>query len=688
MAASGGGRRDPLAPSGSPCAFSPRGQHYFSLAGPDGHLRVWETASSRLHQDFVPSAHLSATCTCLAWAPPRSLAKEGPQRKKRKSEAVGTGDQVDLLAIGTAVGSILLYNTLKGELQSKLVSGGHDNKVNCIQWHQDNDCLYSCSDDKHIVEWNTQTCRVKCKWKGDISSVSALCISPDGKMLLSAGRTIKLWDLETKEVYRHFTGHATAVSSLMFTTLRPPKESQPFDGITGLYFLSGAVHDRLLNVWQVRSENKEKNAVMSFTVTDEPVYIDLTLSENKEEPVKLAVVCRDGQVHLFEHILNGYCKKPLTSNCTIQIATSGKDKESTPSPIPILAAAFCSDKQSLLLVYGSLLQPAIERVSLHSKEPHMCLIRDINCWTPKIGVAVTKVKTPVMNSEAKVLGPGIPGHHAAMKATLETEKTESKKRLKENEQISIEERLGAMDIDTMKEKRKGDLKADSYPVLLVQGLESNDCYMLNKVLQTRKDTLIRNTVLRIPVYAVIPLLNELTKRLQGHPNSAVLMVPWLKSVLTIHASYLSTLPDLVPQLGMLYQLMESRVKTLRKLSRLHGKLILLITQVAASEKTQGVPPPEQTAKLVYEEESSEEESDDELMADKNSDENWEEDEEEKESEKDEVEDDDDEDDDDDDDDDEQEIDQDTENGEEKEMALEKEINGDSDLDPENESEEE
>lgn len=40
------------------------------------------------------------------------------------------------------------------------------------------------------------------KWKGDNSSVTCLCISPDGKMLLSAGRTIKLWDLETKEVYR------------------------------------------------------------------------------------------------------------------------------------------------------------------------------------------------------------------------------------------------------------------------------------------------------------------------------------------------------------------------------------------------------------------------------------------------------------------------------------------------------
>ena len=57
-----------------------------------------------------------------------------------------------------------------------------------------------------------------------------------------------------------------------------------------------------------------------------------------------------------------YCKKPLTSNCTIQIATPGKGKKSTPKPIPILAAGFCSDKMSLLLVYGNWFQPTIERV--------------------------------------------------------------------------------------------------------------------------------------------------------------------------------------------------------------------------------------------------------------------------------------------------------------------------------------
>nr|XP_056708914.1 WD repeat-containing protein 43 [Euleptes europaea] len=665
--------------AGPPCAFSPHERRFLALSGPDGRLRVWETPSSRLQHEYVPSAHLSAACTCLAWAPPGAggggggggrlaPSKEGPQRKKRKSEVIEAGEQLDLLAIGTAVGSVLLYSTIKGELQSKL--NGHDNKINCVRWHQDNGCLYSCSDDKNIVEWNTQTCKVKCKWKGDNSSVSSLCISPDGKMLLSAGRSIKLWDLETKEVYRHFTGHATPVSTLMFITVRPPNENQPFDGITGLYFLSGAVHDRLLSVWQVRSDRKEKNAVMSFTVTDEPIHVDLTISESKEEPVKLAVVCRDGQLHLFEQVLNGYCKKPLTSSRAIQIATPGEGTDSTPKPVPILAAAFGSDKQSLLLVYGNSLQPIIERVTLSTPETYTCLVRDVQkTLALKTEMAVTKVKTPIVNSEAKMLIPGIPGHSASVRSSSCREKIENKRKPGGKEE-SIEDRLGAMDIDVMKIKSpSGGLpQTDNFAVLLVQGLESSDPEILNKVLQVKKEALIKKTVARIPVHAVIPLLHELTKRLQGHPYSASQMVRWLKSVLTTHASYLSTLPDLVPQLGMLYQLMESRVKTLQKLSRLHGKLYLLITQVAALEQAQDKTDVNQTAKLVYEEESSEEGSDDEMAAEKDSDENWDEDDEgEDGEEKDEGE---------------------GDSDNEQEMAVEKEINGESDLDPENESEEE
>ncbi|GCB62573.1 hypothetical protein scyTo_0009543 [Scyliorhinus torazame] len=624
MAAVGGG-----AESCGGCAFSPGPGPCLAAAGADGRIRVWNTQSGGLRHEYVPSSHLSATCSCLSWAPPRRLRQEVPQKKKRRSEDVNGDEELDLLAIGTAVGSILLYSIIKGELQSKL-GGGHDSKVNCVRWHQENDCLYSCSDDKHIVEWSVPTGKVKCKWKAEKGSVSCLCLSPDGKMLLSAGRGIKLWDLETKEVYRKFTGHATTISSLTFATIRPPSDSQPFDGTTGLYFLSGAVHDRLLNVWQVRSDGKDKNAVLSFTLTDEPIYVDLTTSGDREDPVKLAVVCRDGQMHLFEHILNGYCKKPLSPTCTVQIATSGRVTDAR--PVPILAATFCFDRQSILIAYSNVLHPIIERVTLNTTESHICLVRDAQMTVAlTTETAVTKVKTPIVTSGVKVLMPGVPGHNTSMKPTLMESRTNEAKRRKGTEhERSIEERLCTMDIDVMKMKSKSGLpQTDSFAVLLVQGLESSDSSIINKVLQTKKDSLIKTTIARLPVPAVVPLLQEITKRLQGHPYSAALMVKWLKAVLTLHASYLSTLPNLVPQLGVLYQLMESRVKTLQKLSRLHGKLFLLVAQVAASEKAQDVSSVDQTAKLVYEEESSSEEnSEDDLMADQESDENWEEDEEE------------------------------------------------------------
>ena len=34
--------------------------------------------------------------------------------------------------------------------------GGHDNRVNDVCWSEDDSTLYSCSNDKHITEWDTE----------------------------------------------------------------------------------------------------------------------------------------------------------------------------------------------------------------------------------------------------------------------------------------------------------------------------------------------------------------------------------------------------------------------------------------------------------------------------------------------------------------------------------------------------
>lgn len=73
---------------------------------------------------FLPSAFTLrlASQTDLFHGFSLLVFQDGPQRKKRKSEVGEVDKQLDILAIGTAVGSILLYSTVKGELQSKLVS--------------------------------------------------------------------------------------------------------------------------------------------------------------------------------------------------------------------------------------------------------------------------------------------------------------------------------------------------------------------------------------------------------------------------------------------------------------------------------------------------------------------------------------------------------------------------------------
>uniref|UniRef100_A0A3B4ZAU7 WD repeat domain 43 n=1 Tax=Stegastes partitus TaxID=144197 RepID=A0A3B4ZAU7_9TELE len=592
MAADGGSSSMQL-----PCVFSPKSRQYLSLCAQDGRLRIWNTDSKTLHQEYVPSAHLSATCTCIAWGPCRTV-KEGPQRKKRKSEAVQVEEKADLLAMGTAAGSVLIYSTVKGALHCTL-DGGHSGGVNCVQWHPEDTLLYSGSDDTNIVEWDLQTGKTRSKWKADRAAVTSLCVSPDGKLLLSAGQIIKMWDLDTKEIYRKFTGHSTAVTTLCFATTRPPDSN-------GLYFLSGAAHDRLLSVWQVREDGKDKNSVVSFTLTDEPQHIDLITSNSKEEAVRLAVVCKDGQLHLFEHFLNGPCKKPLSPSCTVQMS----DTKESPMPIPLLAAALGADTRTVVLAYGNHLQPVMERVEINTTERHVCLTRDVQTsLSLSMETTVSKVKTPIVKANCRVLVPGLPGHQAPVKGT--SQGSEKRKKDSDTKEMSIAERLGEIDLSTVSIEKgaprgTASLQTDNFAVLLVQGLESNDASILNKIFQTRKEMIVKKTVARLPLPAVLPLVEELTKRLQGHPFTAILMVRWLKAVLMQHTSYLASLPDLVTKLGVLYHMIESRVKMFHKLSKLHGKLYLLTTQVATGDSSNAVSDVDHTAQLVYEEESSDE----------------------------------------------------------------------------------
>ena len=48
------------------CAFADNGQYLANISS-DGRLKIWESGSAK--QEYTPASHLSATCTCLVWAP-------------------------------------------------------------------------------------------------------------------------------------------------------------------------------------------------------------------------------------------------------------------------------------------------------------------------------------------------------------------------------------------------------------------------------------------------------------------------------------------------------------------------------------------------------------------------------------------------------------------------------------------
>lgn len=78
MAADGGCAAAPSSSAPTlPCSFSPNSRHYLAVCAQDGRLRVWNADSRALHREYVPSAHLSATCTCIAWGPCRATKVRG-----------------------------------------------------------------------------------------------------------------------------------------------------------------------------------------------------------------------------------------------------------------------------------------------------------------------------------------------------------------------------------------------------------------------------------------------------------------------------------------------------------------------------------------------------------------------------------------------------------------------------------
>ncbi|KAI9479514.1 WD40-repeat-containing domain protein [Zychaea mexicana] len=576
-------------------------------------LRIFNTRSGTVSNDF--SSENKESFTSLSWGnvvDTGDLAKAGDSKVNKRRKSHNTTKAV---ALGTNTGTIVIYSLAHGSIVKRLTSA-HTTPVTDFVLNKAGTKGYSVAEDNYIVEWDIVQEKETAKWKANEKSVRRLALSHDETKLAVAGHTISLWNLHDQKVFKKFTGHASAVKELRFSSQ---------DDI----LVSIGDDDRYVNVWDAQSTNDNTNNLTALTLENNVIQIDFSETESS-----VLAVSEDGSVGVWQNasspamasgpknrrkMARATTKQP---DSTITVVSSTSEEET----IPVISANFVTDNDSkaVMIARGSSIKPSFEVVQYVNEESgavmdNIVLTRQavVNNLVSNGSMAANNLKTTqkAYNEAAvKVIG----NTDFAMRNP--TAKSSSDGQV--SAEPSLEQRLNEMgvneeksEIETKKRTNKPSTpSAGSLQQVLLQALHSGDKALLEACLAQEKPEIIQTTIQRLPTAYVIPLMLQLIAKFQTSPGRGTGLLVWIKAVLLTHTTYLMTVPDLVAQLSTFYQALDSRLAVFPKLLALRGRLDLIQNQINNRSRYSQNEDGENGAVGLYVEEDSDEEAEQEEAA--------------------------------------------------------------------------
>ncbi|XP_045117827.1 WD repeat-containing protein 43-like isoform X2 [Portunus trituberculatus] len=577
--------------------FSPSGEK-LSQVGPDGMVRVWDTATGVLDHEYQPASHLMAKPSCIRYS---------PQINEKKTKKARGDEGSSVLAVATLQGTVLVYSPEKRELLATL-DHSQPQAVVDLAWLNPS-VLFTLSADNTLVKWNVFTGQKKeCV---EVKGGTSLCVLNVKNLCIAKSRIEHLFLKKAGgvKVKKNFTGHTSQVAQLLPLST----ESSP-----ARYFLSCSTDDRYVYAWDTSSEGEEP--VASFLVGGQVAGLEAVEVQNNT--ISVAVTTLKGFLVLFTQHLNGHTNNTVVKRTgRLQILQEGKQEKVT---VPIIAAHFCGDlDHTLIVAYGNASMLKFERISVKEITGEKKLLRAAPAPSVSKKSALAKTVTPKVTRDTTVVGPG----HLTI-AQADAPVRENKRKQGDEDgtlALPMDERLNALVLNKPTAATQVP-KTDNQIHLLLQGLHSKDGRILQSILSCGDETMVANTVRRLPTPAVVPLLKHLRTLFMGKGHKNAAFVTWVRLVLYHHMSHLSTLPNRQELLRPFYSISASRVATFMQLTELHARLDLSLTHVATKHKDAKQAQVEPSALLIYREEDSDIDEDIEVpgVGVSESEDNWEE----------------------------------------------------------------